>query len=144
MNILKKCVSYYSHSSFLWLQILKYGYTREWNSFFTCYLKVVLDRFFENLEFVLDGSISHYFPVIRCRSLSFVITHCHSLSLVVPLIFIRCTSRCLLSLVLICWNLLYQSFSLVVTRCHSMYHSSVFYKWSIKNVIMQTRKTNNC
>ena len=29
------------------------------NSFFTCYLKVVLDRFFENLELILDDSISH-------------------------------------------------------------------------------------
>ena len=31
-----------------------------YNSIFTCYLKVVLDRFFLNLEFVLDDSISHY------------------------------------------------------------------------------------
>ena len=31
------------------------------NSIFTCYLKVVLDQFFENLESVLDYSISHYF-----------------------------------------------------------------------------------
>ena len=30
------------------------------NSFFTCYLKVVLDQFFENLELILDDSISHY------------------------------------------------------------------------------------
>ena len=30
------------------------------NSFFTCYLKVVLDRFFWNLEFVVDDSVSHY------------------------------------------------------------------------------------
>ena len=32
------------------------------NSFFTCYLKVVLDQFFWNLEFTLDDSISHYLP----------------------------------------------------------------------------------
>ena len=37
------------------------GIQGNYNSFFTCYLKVVLDRFFENLEFVLDYSISHYF-----------------------------------------------------------------------------------
>ena len=30
------------------------------NSFFTCYFKVVLDRFSWNLEFVPDDSISHY------------------------------------------------------------------------------------
>ena len=36
------------------------GIQRNDNSFFTCYLKVILDRFFENSEFVLDYSISHY------------------------------------------------------------------------------------
>ena len=36
------------------------------NSFFTCYLKVVLDRFFENLKSVLDDSISHYCPLLFC------------------------------------------------------------------------------
>ena len=63
MKILKKCVSHYSHSSFLWLQIfeiwvyienmcliihivpfygykfLKYGYTREWKFIFYLLLK---------------------------------------------------------------------------------------------------------
>ena len=36
------------------------GIQRNENSFFTCYLKVVLDRFSWNLEFVSDDSISHY------------------------------------------------------------------------------------
>ena len=34
------------------------------NSFFTCYLQVVLDQFFWNLEFALDDYISHYFYLI--------------------------------------------------------------------------------
>ena len=49
--------------------------------------------------------------VTRCHSLSFVVplvvTRCHSLSLVVPLVVIRCHS-------------LYHSLSLVVIRCHSL------------------------
>ena len=51
--------------------------------------------------------------VSRCNSLSFVTTRCHllyhSLSLVVPPVFIRCTNRC-------------HSLSLVIIRCHSLYH----------------------
>ena len=35
------------------------------NSIFTCYLKVVLDRIFENLESILDYSISHYFREVE-------------------------------------------------------------------------------
>ena len=67
----------------------------------------------------------------RCHSLSFIVTccttRCYSLSLVV----IRCTT-CYhsLSFVVIRCHLLYHSLSLVVplvvTCCHSMYHSSVF------------------
>ena len=34
------------------------------NSYLTCYLKVVLDRYFEISELVLDDSISHYFNII--------------------------------------------------------------------------------
>ena len=64
--------------------------------------------------------------VVRCHSLSFVITRCHSLSLVVT----RChllslvVTRChLLSLVAIrCHSLSFVA-PLVVTRCHSFYHS---------------------
>ena len=39
------------------------GIQGNYNSFFTCYLKVFLDRFFENLESVQDDSIPHYFFV---------------------------------------------------------------------------------
>ena len=45
------------------------------------------------------------------HSLSFVITRCPSLSFVVPLVVIRCTTRC---------HWLYHSLSFVVTRCHSL------------------------
>ena len=43
------------------------------------------------------------FVVTRCHSLPLVVILCHSFSLVVPLVATRCT-----------------------TRCHSLYHSSVF------------------
>ena len=36
------------------------GIQGNYNSFFTCYLKVVLEQYFENLESVPDDSISHY------------------------------------------------------------------------------------
>ena len=41
------------------------GIQGNYNSFFTCYFKVALDRFFENLESVLDYSISHYLLLNR-------------------------------------------------------------------------------
>ena len=84
-----------------------------------------------------------------------MVTRCYSLSLVVPLFIISCHSlslfviRChLLSLIFICCHALLQSLSPVIppvvvrcyalsfvvtrctTRCHSMYHPSVFYKRS--------------
>ena len=49
------------------------------NSFFTCYLKVVLDRFFWNLEFVPDDSISHYSSPFSQRF--YTIGECKSLTL---------------------------------------------------------------
>ena len=63
--------------------------------------------------------------VTRCHSLSFVVplvvTRCHSLSFVVT----RCTTRChslyhLLSLVVICCHSLYHSLSLIVTPCTTL------------------------
>ena len=64
---------------------------------------LITDKFFK----------THRCPLFRdfscCHSLSFFITRCHSLSLVVSLVFIRCTTRC-------------HSSSLVVFRCHSLYH----------------------
>ena len=64
--------------------------------------------------------------VIRCHSLSYIVTHCHLLYHSLPLdvslvcVFINnllFTTRChSLSLIV----------PLVVTRCHSLYHSSVF------------------
>ena len=58
-------MSYYSHCSFLWLQIFEILVYKEIKIHFLLVTlkkkkKVVLDRFFENLEFVLDDSISHY------------------------------------------------------------------------------------
>ena len=52
-------------------------------------------------------------PVIRCYSLSYVITRCLSLSFVTTRFITRCHS---LSLIVI----------RCTTRCHSMYHSCVF------------------
>ena len=43
-----------------------------------------------------------------------MVTCWHSLSLAVPLVVTRCTTRC---------TSLYHSLSLVVIRCHSLYHS---------------------
>ena len=52
------------------------------------------------------------------HSLSLVIVRCYSLSLVVPPVVTRCTTRChSLSLVVIRCYSLYHSLSLVVTRC---------------------------
>ena len=80
------------------------------------------------------------FAFIRCtthchslyRSLSLVVIHCHSLSLIVT----RCTTRCttrrhslsfVVSLAAIRCYSVPLVIPLVVTRCHSMYHhSSVF------------------
>ena len=57
------------------------------------------------------------FIVIRRHSLKFVVTCCHSSSLVVPLIVIRCTNRRhSLPFIVICCT----------TRCHSIYYSPVF------------------
>ena len=92
---LKKCVSYYSHCSFYGYKFLNIGVHRKYmsyyshcsffmvrnfwnivvqrnkNSFFTCYLKVVLDRFKKkkkkNLESVQDDSISHYYTMKKNR-----------------------------------------------------------------------------
>ena len=61
MGIHRKYMSHYSHSSFFIVtNFWNMGIQGNENSFFTCYLKVVLDQFFWNLEFVLDDSISHY------------------------------------------------------------------------------------
>ena len=65
----------------------------------------------------------------RCHSLSFVVTHCHLLSLVVILIT-RCHSFHLLSLVVPlavgrCYSLSL-AVPLAVIRCHSLYHSLSF------------------
>ena len=61
--------------------------------------------------------------VIRCHSLSLVVplvvTRCHSLSLVVSLVVTRCTTRC-------------HSFSFVVTRCTT---HLFFYKRSFRSLI---------
>ena len=84
---------------------------------------------------------SHLLSLVVTRC----ITHCHSLSLIVPLVVTRCTTRChslsfvvplivtpchllyhSLSLVVIRCHSLCHSLSLVAIRCHSMYHSSVF------------------
>ena len=79
---------------------------------------------------LLSLAVTHCYSlplfVTHFHSLSLVVIRCHSLyhllSLVVPLVFIRChsfTTRChSLSLVV----------TLVVTRCHSQYHSSVFFR----------------
>ena len=61
MGIHRKYVSYYSHSSFFYsYKFWNMGIQGNKNSFFTCYFKVVLDRFSWNLEFVPDDSVSHY------------------------------------------------------------------------------------
>ena len=61
MGIHRKYMSYYSHSSFFIVTHLwNMGIQGNENSFFTCYLKVVLHQFFWNLEFISDDSISHY------------------------------------------------------------------------------------
>ena len=69
------------------------------------------------------------FTVTHCHFLSLVVTR-HSLSLALPLfsvVVIRSTTRChSLSLVVIRSTTRCQSLSLVVIRYHSMYHSSVF------------------
>ena len=75
-----------------------------------------------------------------CYSLSFVVTCCHSLLFVITWCVTRCTTRC---------HSLYLSLSLVVIQCHSIYHSSVFYKrsWDIckkivlKQVILVSKRT---
>ena len=55
--------------------------------------------------------------VIRCHSLSFVVTRCHSL----PLAVIRCHScHSLYHPLSLVVSLLYHSLSFVVTRCHSL------------------------
>ena len=67
--------------------------------------------------------------VIRCHSLSFLVTHCHchllyhSLPLVVSLVVIHS---------------LYHSMSFLVTRCHSLYHALSF------DVTRYTRGTHVC
>ena len=61
IDIHRKYVSFYSHSSFFYsYKLSNVGIQGNENSFFACYFKVVLDRFFWNLEFVPDDSISHY------------------------------------------------------------------------------------
>ena len=65
------------------------------------------------------------------QSLSFVVTRCHSLSLVVLLVVIRCITRChSLSFIVICCIPRCHLLSFVVTRCIWMYHSSVFLRFS--------------
>ena len=77
--------------------------------------------FFWNIKsFCFTYSHSYSFvsslSVIRCRALSFfVICYMlyHSLQFVVSLVVVRCATRC-------------HSLPLVIIRCQSMYHSSVF------------------
>ena len=87
--------------------------------------KIIISRNGHSLLFVVTRCTTCYHSlsliVTLCHSLSLVVTHCHSLSrivpLVIPLVVVRChalpfvVTRC-------------------TTRCHSMYHPSVFYKRS--------------
>ena len=58
---IKICVLLFTLFLFYSYKFLNMGIQGNDNSFFTCYLKVVLDQLFEILEFVLDYSISHCF-----------------------------------------------------------------------------------
>ena len=53
------------------------------------------------------------FAITHCYFLLLVVICCHSLSLAVPLVVTRCITRC---------HSLYHSMPFVVTRCHSLYH----------------------
>ena len=74
-------------------------------------------------------------PAIRCRSLSLVITCCHSLSLHLSLFVIFCHSiNHSLSLVVTLWTTrsqsLYHSLTFVVTHCSTLCHLRLsFFKW---------------
>ena len=76
--------------------------------------------------------VAEYIVVIHCIIVSFWnLNHSHSLSLVVPLVVIRCTTHChLLSFIVTLCHSLYYSLSfvvlLVVTSCHSLYDSLSF------------------
>ena len=117
MNILKKCVSYCSHSSFLWVQILKYGYTREWKFIFYLLLKSCLRSIF--WKFGICPRWLH-FTLLPCHSLSIIVICYYSLSFVVT----RCTTHfhsLYLSLfVLTRSHLLYLVVPVVLTRCKSL------------------------
>ena len=68
---------------------------------------------------MLSGSLLSYLKKKKNQpKQSLFVTRCHSLSLVVPLVVIRCTTRGH-SL----YHLLYHLLSLVVIRCHSLYYS---------------------
>ena len=74
-------------------------------------------------EFSLGCLVVGSFLIWKKEKLAEIVTRCHSLSLVVPLVVISCHS---LSFFVICCH----SLSLVVTHCttscHSMDHSSVY------------------
>ena len=87
------------------------------------------------------------FLITRCHSLSLVITRCHFLALVAPLIVTPCTTRChllchLLSFVVLLVVIRCHSLAFIVTccttRCHSMYHLSVFYKSSLSMLFLKS------
>ena len=78
---------------------------------------------------------------VPLRKLAEITTRCHSLSLVVPLVFTCCTTRCyLLSLVVICCHSLYQSLSIVVICFYSLsLHVSLVCLFTNDRLISQLR-----
>ena len=78
---------------------------------------------------------------VPLRKLAEITTRCHSLPLVVPLVFTCCTTRCyLLSLVVICCHSLYQSLSIVVICFYSLsLHVSLVCLFTNDRLISQLR-----
>ena len=87
--------------------------------------------FYHSLSFAVTHCYFLLLIVICCHSLSLAIIRCHflyhSLSLVVTLYITRCHSLSfVVPLVVIRCHFLYHSLSFVVTRFHSLFHSLPF------------------
>ena len=117
---------------------------------FSWNIKSLYFTYSHSYSFVLSLAVircySLSFFVTRCHLLSFVVTccttSCHSLSLVVSLVVIRCATRC---------HSLYHLLSFVATPCHSMsldvithpsfYKGSLFYNFLLFTSFIFKTKT---
>ena len=96
--------------------ITRFAFCLFWNIkslYFTC----SHSHSFVSLLAVIRGHLLSFF-VTRCYALWLVVTRCHLLSLAIPLVVTHCHSLSfVVPLVAICCNSLYHSLSFVVTRC---------------------------